>query len=86
MKSIYMKRKNLRELIDCGDTVVTACRRFIAEHPERYTIFGNVGNLTNVLAFVDALKFYKSENTALPPFRPERIAAMLGITERRKSK
>lgn len=82
MKSIYMKRKDLRELIDCGDTLVTACRRFIADHPERYTIYGNVGNLTNVLAFIDAQKFYKSDR-ALPPFRPERIAKMLGFTERR---
>ena len=42
---LYAKGKTIAEQFDVCPSVVRECRRFIAEHPERYGIYGNSGTL-----------------------------------------
>lgn len=79
---LYAKGRTIEEKFDVGSTVVNECRRFIAQHPERYGIYGNSGTLISTVAFVDANKCRKLDEDHLPPFCPEQAIKLLeGGTE-----
>lgn len=76
--ALYENNAGIKKRVcNCGDSTITAVRKFIRDHPERYTEAGTSGNLTNVLCFVDAYKYRKFDAAALPPFEPEKIARLL---------
>ena len=75
---IYAKGKTIQERFDVGSSVVNQCRRFISKHPERYTQYGNIRNLTNLAAFADAYKYRKCESAYLPPFEPNKALMLMG--------
>lgn len=81
---IYAKGKTIQKEFDVGSTVVNQCRRFIAEHPERYSQYGNLGALTSVVAFTDAYKYRKTETADLPPFEPYKIIRLMEVKDGRK--
>lgn len=81
---IYAKRKTIQKEFDVGSTVVSQCRRFIAEHPERYSEYGNLGTLTSMVAFTDAYKYRKTETADLPPFEPYKIIRLMEVKDGRK--
>ena len=74
---LYEKSAGIKKHFDCKERTITATRKFIQEHPERYTAAGTVGNLTNVICFADAYKCRKLEVETLPPFEPEEIAKVV---------
>ncbi|MBR2681133.1 MAG: hypothetical protein IKE23_10360 [Exiguobacterium sp.] len=77
---LYAKGKTIAEQFDVCPSVVRECRRFIAEHPERYGIYGNSGTLISAAAFVDANKIRKIEPELWPPFLPlDAIKLLKGV-------
>lgn len=78
---IYAKGKTIQKEFDVGSTVVNQCRRFIAEHPERYSQYGNLGALTSIVAFTDAYKYRKVETADLPPFEPYKIIRLMEVKD-----
>ena len=78
MRYMYATSADLKKIFHCGNSTVQSCRRYIADNPERYTNYGVVRNLTNLLAFADAYKYRGLPAGALPPFEPESVAALLG--------
>ena len=77
MNYLYATTADLKNTFHCGSSTVSSCRRFIAENPGRYTPYGVIGNLTNMLAFADAYKYRTYDVTLLPPFEPEQAAMMI---------
>ena len=76
---MYAKGKTIQKQFDIGSAVVNECRRFITNHPERYGQYGNIRNLTSMIAFVDAYKYRKVEDDdELPPFEPDQSVMLLG--------
>ena len=75
---MYGTAADLQEVFHVCRATVTNCRRFIRSHPERYTSYGTLDRLTNMLAFADALKYRGYEADMLPPFDPEEAATALG--------
>lgn len=76
MTYMYATSADLKKVFHCGDSTIASCRRFIMDNPGRYTPYGVIRNLTNMLAFADAYKYRGFET--LPPFNPEDAALMLG--------
>lgn len=77
---LYCKRADIKAVIHCSDSEITACRKFIAEHQERYPAEAVSRGLTNILAFTDAYKYRLTEDPSrLPPFDPHAIARLLGL-------
>ena len=75
----YLTYKQIKAKFPCGDSTIRECRRYIADHPERYTAIGVIRNLTNVFCFVDAYKYRGCEDTSLlPPFDPREAEQLLG--------
>ena len=80
---LYCKRSDIKAVYHCSDSEITACRKFIAEHPERYTPLAVQRNLTNIFAFGDAYKYRLVEDPSrLPPFDPQEISMLLGGIKR----
>ncbi len=75
---MYGKRADIKKVFHCCDSEITACRKFIADNPERYTPGAIKRNLTNMLAFGDAYKYRLCDPDILPPFDPEAEARLLG--------
>lgn len=67
---LYGKGVQIAEAFGVGSTVIGECKKLIVDHPERYGMYGTVGSLISVVAFVDAYKIRKIEPELWPPFMP----------------
>lgn len=77
MIPLFAKGKRIMELFDVGETSLRKCRRFIADHPERYGRYGNNRTLTSTAAFVDAYKYCDFDADDLPPFEPREALRLM---------
>lgn len=80
MKGRYMTTKEIADMFDCGTTYVSTIRTFIKRHPDRYSYYAIIGNMTNVPAFMDARVFKQAieRGRDVPPFDVDAAARMLG--------
>lgn len=75
---VYENKAGLKEIYQCKDSTITAVRRFIQQHPERYTNLGTIRNLTHVGCFADAYKYRDYDVSMLPPFDAVATMRLLG--------
>lgn len=81
VKGYYMSKKEICNCFHVGQSVYTNIRRIIREHPERYSYYAVIDNLTSSQAFADAKVFRKQleKGEQIPAFDPDAAAALLGV-------
>ena len=81
MSGRYMTSTDIQSTLHIGKSHLSNIRRFIKDHPERYTHYAVIGHLTNVLAVIDAMAFRPQIEAGCetPEFNRDAAATMLGI-------
>lgn len=79
MRGRYLTTQEIANIFDCGTTYVSTIRGFIKRHPDRYSYYAVIGNLTNICAFMDARVFKQAIERGhdVPPFDIDAAARML---------
>lgn len=79
----YYTSKQIQQELHVTPAYISRIRSFIRKHPERYGIYGVCGNLTNIMAFIDAKAVHNeiTKGIEVPEFDMEMAARMLGVHE-----